>query len=169
MNVAFFCYMNQNQTASPSLTLIFDGSRTNLGNHYNRSSGIFTAPQTRMYAFASMDSLLWCRRTVFPACCLNNIVYASSHCNANGALWYRSVSGTHLSEMRCTFEHILSVSIKAALLATASIGQRLQDGHCFRRIQLFKIIEIKTKTEIYQIFVDNLLLTIALQHSTNCN
>lgn len=64
---------------------------------------------------------------------------------------------------------ILSVSIKAALLATASIGQRLQDGHCFRRIPLFKIIEIKTKTEIYQIFVDNLLLTIALQHSTNCN
>lgn len=67
-------------------------------------------------------------------------------------------------ETRCTFEHILSVSIKAALLATASIGQRLQDGHCFRRIPLFKIIEIKTKTEIYQIFVVNLLLTISLQH-----
>lgn len=72
-------------------------------------------------------------------------------------------------ETRCTFEQILKVPIKAALLATAFIGQRLKDGHCFRRIPFFKVIEIKTNMEIYQIFFDNLLLTISLQHSMNCN
>lgn len=93
MNVAFFCYMNQNQTASPNLTLIFDGFRTNPGNHYNRSSGIFTAPQTRMYVFAWT---VYCEAggQYFLQVVVNNIVYTGSNCNANGALWHRSVSGT---------------------------------------------------------------------------
>lgn len=85
--------MYQNQTASPNLTLIFDGSRTNLGNLYNRSSGIFTAPQTRMYVFAWT---VFCDAggQYFLHVVVNNIVCASSNCNANGALWHRSVTGT---------------------------------------------------------------------------
>lgn len=98
LNVAFFCYMNQNQTASPNLTLIFDGFRTNPGNHYNRSSGIFTAPQTRMYVFAWT---VYCEAggQYFLQVVVNNIVYTGSNCNANGALWHRSVSGTLVAQI----------------------------------------------------------------------
>lgn len=44
--------MNRDQeTPSPRHTLFFDVVRTNLGNHYNKSSGIFTAPHSGTYVF----------------------------------------------------------------------------------------------------------------------
>lgn len=49
--------------------------------------------------------------------------------------WHRFIKETW-----CTFEHILRVHIKAVSLATAFTGQRLQDGHCFRRIPFLKTL-----------------------------
>lgn len=56
--------------------------------------------------------------------------------------WHRFIKGTLY-----TFEHTRRLRIKAVSSATAFTGQRLQGGHCFRRIPFIKIIEIKFKTK----------------------
>lgn len=50
--VAFYAWMNGNEgNPGEHKTLIFDGVQTNLGNAYDKHSGLFRAPQTGYYVF----------------------------------------------------------------------------------------------------------------------
>jgi FtsZ-binding cell division protein ZapB len=51
--VAFYAYMSTSEF-NPSIhyTLIFDVAKTNLGGHYNKYFGAFTAPSAGVYVFA---------------------------------------------------------------------------------------------------------------------
>lgn len=99
LNVAFFAYMNRDQkTPSSRHTLIFDIVRTNLGNHYNRFSGIFTAPHSGTYVFTWTAYCIAGGHTSLQLV-VNANVYISSYCNASGALWHRSVSGTVVAKI----------------------------------------------------------------------
>lgn len=99
LNVAFFAYMNRDQkTPSSRHTLIFDIVRTNLGNHYNRFSGIFTAPHSGTYVF-TWTAYCFAGGHTSLQLVVNANVYISSYCNASGALWHRSVSGTVVAKI----------------------------------------------------------------------
>lgn len=95
----FFAYMNRDQkTPSSRHTLIFDIVRTNLGNHYNGFSGIFTAPHSGTYVFTWTAYCSAGGHTSLQLV-VNANVYISSYCNASGALWHRSVSGTVVAKI----------------------------------------------------------------------
>lgn len=99
MNVAFFAYMNRDQeTPSPRHILIFDVVRTNLGNHYNKFSGIFTAPHSGTYVFTWTAYCFVKGYTSFQVV-VNADVYVGSHCSAEGAFYHRSVSGTVVAKI----------------------------------------------------------------------
>lgn len=94
MNVAFFSYMDHNlPTPSPAHTLAFDVSPTDSGNHYNKFTGIFTAPQSGTYVFTWTSYCVAGGNTYLQAV-VNDAVLDSSYCNASGALWHRSITGT---------------------------------------------------------------------------
>nr|XP_022302313.1 uncharacterized protein LOC111110210 [Crassostrea virginica] len=51
--VAFYAYMSSNENSpGPHHTLIYDHEVTNVGNGYNKHSGIFTAPVEGVYVFS---------------------------------------------------------------------------------------------------------------------
>lgn len=99
LNVAFFAYMHQDlPTPSPRYTLIFDVVRTNSGNHYNKFSGIFSAPRTGTYVF-TWTVYCYAGGHTYLQVVVNSNVYISSYCNASGAFWHRSVSGTVVAKI----------------------------------------------------------------------
>ncbi|XP_062610248.1 complement C1q-like protein 4 [Saccostrea cucullata] len=52
--VAFYAYMSANlpsDVAAPHHVLIFDHVRTNIGNGYHSSTGVFIVPETGVYVF----------------------------------------------------------------------------------------------------------------------
>lgn len=86
------------QTPSTRHTLIFDVVRTNLGNHYNKFSGMFTAPHPGTYVF-TWTAYCFAGGHTSLQLVVNANVYISSYCNASGALWHRSVSGTVVAKI----------------------------------------------------------------------
>lgn len=93
-NVAFYSYMNHDlPTPSPAHTLVFDVSPTDSGNHYNKFTGIFTAPHSGTYVFTWTSYCVAGGNTYLQAV-VNDAVLDSSYCNAIGALWHRSITGT---------------------------------------------------------------------------
>lgn len=115
-NVAFYAYMNESlHEPNPSHVLVFNYAVTNIGGHYNRFSGVFTAPHSGTYVFT------------YTAYCsseghFNLLLVANANvfdgilCNADGANWYRSVSSTavaHISQGDVVFikiHHNLTIS-----------------------------------------------------------
>lgn len=85
-------------TPSPRYTLIFDVVRTNSGNHYNKFSGIFSAPRTGTYVF-TWTVYCYAGGHTYLQVVVNSNVYISSYCNASGAFWHRSVSGTVVAKI----------------------------------------------------------------------
>ncbi|XP_071177903.1 complement C1q-like protein 4 [Mytilus edulis] len=52
--IGFYAYLGQNEdNPGKHHTIIFDVQKTNVGNGYNPFSGLFTAPQDGLYAFAT--------------------------------------------------------------------------------------------------------------------
>ena len=98
-NVAFFAYMSQD-LSSPSVAhiLIFDMTPTDIGNHYNKYSGMFTAPRSGTYVFTWT---IYCSvgGYVYEQLMVNAEVLDSSYCNADGAGWHRSISGTAVAQI----------------------------------------------------------------------
>lgn len=80
-------------TPSPFHTLVFDVSPTAYGNHYNKFTGIFTAPHPGTYVFTWTSYCVAGGYTYLQAV-VNNVVLDISFCNADGANWYRSITGT---------------------------------------------------------------------------
>nr|XP_022301838.1 uncharacterized protein LOC111109875 [Crassostrea virginica] len=98
-NVAFFAYMSQD-LSSPSVAhiLVFYITPTNIGNHYNKYSGMFTAPRSGTYVFTWT---IYCSvgGYVYEQLMVNAEVLDSSYCNADGAGWHRSISGTAVAQI----------------------------------------------------------------------
>ena len=97
--MAFFAYMSQDLN-SPSVAhiLIFDMTPTDIGNHYNKYSGMFTAPRSGTYVFTWT---IYCSvgGYVYEQLMVNAEVLDSSNCNADGAGWHRSISGTAVAQI----------------------------------------------------------------------
>lgn len=52
--VAFYAYMSKDlpaDVATPHHVLVFDVVRTNIGNAYHSSTGVFIVPETNVYVF----------------------------------------------------------------------------------------------------------------------
>lgn len=93
-NVAFFSYMDHDlPTPSPDHALVFDVSPTDTNNHYNKFTGIFTAPHSGTYVFTWTSYCVSGGFTYLQAV-VNDIVLDSSYCNAAGAQYHRSITGT---------------------------------------------------------------------------
>lgn len=89
-----FSYMDHDlPTPSPDHTLVFDVSPTDTGNHYNKFTGIFTAPHSGTYVFTWTSYCVSGGFTYLQAV-VNDIVLDSSYCNAAGAQYHRSITGT---------------------------------------------------------------------------
>lgn len=72
---------------------MFNIAVTNIGGHYNRFSGVFTAPQSGTYVFTFTT---YCSSDGYFSLLLvaNANVFDGVICNAEGANWHRSVSST---------------------------------------------------------------------------
>ncbi|XP_071177904.1 complement C1q-like protein 4 [Mytilus edulis] len=57
--IGFYAYLGQNEdNPGKHHTIIFDVQKTNVGNGYNPFSGLFTAPQDGLYAFATSIAMI---------------------------------------------------------------------------------------------------------------
>lgn len=93
-NVAFFSYLSGDlREPSPGHVLVFDVAPTNNGGHYNRYAGMFTAPHSGTYVF-TWTSYYEAGGYTNLQLVVNANAVDSSYCNADGASWYRSASGT---------------------------------------------------------------------------
>lgn len=77
---------------------MFNYAVTNFGGHYNKFSGVFTAPQSGTYVFTYTA---YCSSGGYFNLLLvaNANVFDGILCNANGANWYRSVSSTAVAHI----------------------------------------------------------------------
>lgn len=83
---------------SPSHVVVFNNAVTNIGGHYNRFSGVFTAPQSGTYVF-TFTSYCTSGGAFSLLLVANANVFDGVICNANGANWYRSVSSTAVAQI----------------------------------------------------------------------
>lgn len=135
-NVAFFSYMDHDlPTPSPDHTLVFDVSPTDTGNHYNKFTGIFTAPHSGTYVFTWTSYCVSGGFTYLQAV-VNDIVLDSSYCNAAGAQYHRSITGTvvaNINQSDAVFIRTHPTGInQGESLVVIITEQRLLDGYCFR-------------------------------------
>ncbi|XP_062613177.1 uncharacterized protein LOC134274954 isoform X1 [Saccostrea cucullata] len=98
-NIAFFSFLSQSQdTPSHSHIIVFDSAPTDPGNHYNRFSGIFTVPKSGTYVFTWT---IYCDYHGFlnTQLIINQDVFVSSYCNADGVTWYKSSTATAVAKV----------------------------------------------------------------------
>lgn len=98
-NVAFYSYLSESlHEPSFNHVLVFNNAVTNIGGHYNRFSGVFTAPQSGTYVFTFTG---YCSTDGHFSLFLvaNANVFDGVICNAEGANWYRSVSSTAVAHI----------------------------------------------------------------------
>lgn len=72
---------------------MYDKVVTNIGGHYNKYSGVFTAPQSGTYVF-TFTVYCYPGSGVSLHLIANSQIFDGVLCNAEGAGWHRSVSST---------------------------------------------------------------------------
>lgn len=81
---------------SKGSTIHFDTIVTNIGNHYNKHSGIFTAPQHGVYVFAWN---LYCDGYIYSQLVVNSNVVGAMFSSAEGASNIRTPTGIVVVEV----------------------------------------------------------------------
>lgn len=98
-NVAFYSYLSKN-LHEPSINhvLVYDNVVTNIGGHYNRYTGVFTAPQSGTYVFTFT---VYCNAGggVSLELIVNSYIFDGILCNASGADWDRTASSTAVKQI----------------------------------------------------------------------
>ncbi|XP_065928399.1 uncharacterized protein [Magallana gigas] len=95
--VAFSAYMYVHTTEiSKGSTIHFDTIVTNIGNHYNKHSGIFTAPQHGVYVFTWN---LYCDGYIYSQLVVNSNVVGAMFSSAEGASNIRTPTGIVVVEV----------------------------------------------------------------------
>lgn len=98
-NVAFYAFLTKSlQEPSTNHVLVYDNVVTNIGGHYNKYSGVFTAPQSGTYVFTFT---VYCNAGggVSLELILNSYVFDGVLCNAEGADWHRTASSTAVKQI----------------------------------------------------------------------
>lgn len=73
--------------------MVYDNVVTNIGWHYNRYTGVFTAPQSGTYVF-TFTVYCYPGSGVSLHLVANSQIFDGVLCNAQGADWHRSSSST---------------------------------------------------------------------------
>ncbi|XP_062613185.1 C1q-related factor-like [Saccostrea cucullata] len=98
-NIAFFAKLTHTETQPSTLhTFVFDSAPTNIGGHYNRYSGMFTAPRHGTYVFSWT---MFCSEGAhISSQLIKNADYIDATlCNAEGATYIRSTTGVSVLEL----------------------------------------------------------------------
>lgn len=98
-NVAFYSYLSKTlQKPSTSHVIVYDNVVTNIGGHYNRHTGVFTAPQSGTYVFTFT---VYCNTEggVILELMANSYIFDGVLCNAQGADWHRTASSTAVKQI----------------------------------------------------------------------
>lgn len=98
-NVAFYSYLSKTlQKPSTSHVIVYDNVVTNIGGHYNRYTGVFTAPQSGTYVFTFT---VYCSAGggLSLELMANSFIFDGVICNASGADWHRTASSTAVKQI----------------------------------------------------------------------
>lgn len=77
---------------------MYDHVVTNIGGHFNRNTGVFTAPQSGTYVFTLT---VYCNTEggVILELMANSYMFDGVLCNAQGADWHRTASSTVVKQI----------------------------------------------------------------------